>query len=178
MFDKVKSSFYEFKKIKNLSVLSMLLMLKILVSLFQINISFGVKISFGFLIYIIVASFYGFFSGVIFTILAYLLNFVTGVVEVFHIGFLISSIFCILIYSIFLYKLKLLVKRVVIATIINDLVIHFILNNIWLSQIYNTRFSLIFSVRILKNIIMLPIDCVLGTLIVIALQKIVQNVKI
>ena len=175
---KIKSSFNEFKKIRNLSILSMLLVVKILISLFQINLAVGMKISFGFLVYMIVASLYGFFSGIIFVILAYMLNFIIGVVEIFHIGFLISNIFCVLTYSIFLYKLNLKVKRVVIATIINDLVIHFILNNIWLAQIYGSSFSSIFSIRIVKNIIMMPLDCVLAAFVVIALRKIVKNFKI
>ena len=175
MFKILKFSFLEIKNVKNLCILSFLLVLKVLISSFRIVITPGVQISFGFVVYIVVGAFFGFFASFLFGLISYFLSLILGYSIFFHIGFLISSVVSAVIYALFLYKLKLKLKRVVLATIVNDLVVHFFLNIIWLSQIFNGgNFLVAFSQRFLKSVVMLFLNCFISAFIVILLRKITK----
>ena len=175
MFKGLKSSFHEIKSVKNLCALSFLLVLKVLISSFRIVITPGVQISFGFVVYIVVGAFFGFFASFLFCLISYFLSLIFGYSLFFHIGFLVSSVVSATIYALFLYKLKLKVKRVVLATVVNDFIVHFFLNIFWLSQIFNGgNFLVAFSQRFLKSVIMLFLNCFISAFIVILLKKITK----
>ena len=175
MYLRFKESVLELKNVKNLCFLSLLIVLKIVVSSLRIVISPYIQISFGFLIYIVVGCLFGIFCSVILAILSYILSFFVGFSNFFHVGFLVSSIFSAFIYSVFLYKKKFSYKRVVFATIVNDILVHFFLNIIWLSQLfYGGNFVNAFILRVPKNFVMLPIDCVLSFFVLAFVRKLLR----
>lgn len=66
-----------------------------------------------------------------------------------------------LIYGTLLYRRPVSIKRIVIAEFIVKLVINCGLNTLWLSMLYGKGFIALIGPRIIKNIIMLPIDSII-----------------
>lgn len=99
----------------------------------------------------------------------------------FFIGFTISSILSGLIYGLILYKKdgefskKALIVRLIIATTIVTLFINVGLNTIWLMIMYKKAFIVLLSTRILKELIMIPIQIITVFLIEEALKPIVKK---
>ena len=173
MHPKLKESVYELKSIKNLCLLSFLVVVKIFVSSLKVVVVPSIQISFGFLVYIIVGCLFGPFCSFVFAILTYLLSVFIYPSVFFHFGFLISAIVSSLIYAIFLYKRRFSFKRVIFSTIFNDVFVHFFLNIVWLSQLFhNNDFFKAFVFHLPKGVVMLPIDCVLSCFVVVFVKKI------
>ena len=178
MFLKFKKSAFELKNIKNVCLLSLFAVLKIILSSLKIAVAPEIYISFGFLIYIFIGGFFGPFCSVIFAIITYILGFVFVTYIPFHFGFLFSSVVSCFIFSLFLYKQKFSFKRVVLGTIVNDVVVHFFLNILWLSQLFhNGDFLKAFVVRVPKSFIMLFVDCFLAVLVIVFLKKLSKILK-
>jgi ECF transporter S component (folate family) len=96
-----------------------------------------------------------------------LLNFVIKPTGSFFIGFTISGILTGLLYGFLLYKRPVRLLRIFTVTFIKVLLIDQLLNTYWLTIMYGYDYTATFTLRILKNIIMLPVE----TLLLFALIK-------
>ena len=178
LFLKFKKSVLELRNVKNICLLSFFAVLKIIISSFKIAVAPHIYISFGFLVYIFVGGFFGPFCSVVFAIVTHILSFAFVSYTSFHFGFLISSIVSCFIYSLFLYKQEFRVKRGVLGTIVNDFVVHFFLNIIWLSQLFHDGdFFKSFVIRVPKGFIMLFVDCFLAFLAIVFIKKLSKTLK-
>lgn len=79
----------------------------------------------------------------------------------FFFGFTLNAMLSGLIYGTILYRRPISWKRIVIAEFLVKLLINCTLNTLWLSMLYNNAFLVLLPPRIIKNIIMLPIDSVI-----------------
>ena len=79
----------------------------------------------------------------------------------FFFGFTFNAMLSGLIYGTLLYRRPVSIKRIVIAEFIVKLVINCGLNTLWLSVLYGKGFIALIGPRIIKNIIMLPIDSII-----------------
>ncbi|MDE5831008.1 MAG: folate family ECF transporter S component [Clostridia bacterium] len=99
----------------------------------------------------------------------------------FFIGFTISSITMGLIYGLILYKReceftkKGLIVRLIIAIVIETIVVQTILNTLWLVIMYNKAFFVLLSTRIIKEIIMIPIQVITMFVLIQALKPITKK---
>lgn len=76
----------------------------------------------------------------------------------FFLGFTLNEIVLGFLYGMFFYKKKITLKRVILARICVTILINLLMNSLWLSMMYGDTFFAYVSVRLLKNIVMLPID--------------------
>lgn len=76
----------------------------------------------------------------------------------FFFGFTFNAMLAGLIYGYFLYNKPVKLWRVFIPELICKIVINCGLNTLWISMLYGKAFFAILPARIIKNIIMLPID--------------------
>lgn len=79
----------------------------------------------------------------------------------FFFGFTFNAMLSGLIYGSILYRKPVRWKRIILAEFLVKLLINCILNTLWLSMLYGNAFVVLLPPRILKNIIMLPIDSVI-----------------
>lgn len=79
----------------------------------------------------------------------------------FFFGFTFNAMLSGLIYGSILYRKPIRWKRIILAEFLVKLLINCILNTLWLSMLYGNAFVVLLPPRILKNIIMLPIDSVI-----------------
>lgn len=113
----------------------------------------------------------GIFGGVL-DILKYLVK-PTGP---FFAGFTISAIVSGILFGSILYKKPVRLYRIIIAEIIEKTVVNIILNTWWLSILYGKGFMVLLTARIIKNLILLPIDCILLFILLTYMDKIIKKV--
>ena len=181
MFSNFKESFNEMKSVKNLCIISLLMAMRILLKVFSIKITSFLVVGFGFLAYVIVGAMFGPFVAIIFGFLSDILGFyITYSGDApFHWGFTFNSVLSVLIYSLFLYKFKLGLVRCVITQIVHDVIICFILNTYWLSQMYfHNDFLKAFLARLPKELAVLPINCVLTASLVVVFKRVAKGLKL
>ncbi|MCI8621030.1 MAG: folate family ECF transporter S component [Clostridia bacterium] len=99
----------------------------------------------------------------------------------FFIGFTISACLEALIYGLILHKKngeltrKELIIRLIISSLIVLLFVHTLLNTIWLVIMYNKAFWVIFGTRMIKELIMFPIQLITIVAIVEGLKPILKK---
>lgn len=73
-------------------------------------------------------------------------------------GFTFNAMLSGIIYGTILYKKPISITRIVLAEFLIKLFVNCILNTLWLSMLYGQGFFALLPLRVLKNVIMLPID--------------------
>ena len=178
----VRQSFSEFKSVKNLCIMAILMALYMVVRFIgTFEIKDFIRIEFGFLIFLIAGSMFG-------PAFAFLIGFLGDVVCYFmfssgkapyNFGFTISSMVSALIYALFLYKYKLTIMRAILAQIIHDVIISLILNTYFLAPMYfNGDISKCFFLRLPKFLICLPINCALAVSLLILFRNVAKQIKL
>ncbi len=152
-------SLHEFTVTKNLVLCGLMAALAIVLSMVA-SISIGpyVKIGFSGLPNRIVEFLFGPVVGCIFGGALDLLKFMIKPDGPFFFGFTFNVMLAGLIYGCLLYHKPLSIKRIVIAEFLVKLIVNCGLNTLWISMLYGKAFFVLLPMRLLKNVIMLPID--------------------
>ena len=152
-------SLHEFTVTKNLVLCGLMAALAIVLSIVA-SISIGpyVKIGFSGLPNRIVEFLFGPVVGCIFGGALDLLKFMIKPDGPFFFGFTFNAMLAGLIYGYLLYHKPLSIKRIVIAEFLVKLIVNCGLNTLWISMLYGKAFFVLLPMRLLKNVIMLPID--------------------
>lgn len=152
----LKESRYELKKVSSLVGTSLLTALNIVVGSFSIKITPMIKIGFTSVIAGVCGMYYGplatGFAGVIADNLKFML-FPDGP---YFPGFTLNEFVTGMIYGSFFYKKEITLPRVMIARALVTMIVNLGLTSLWLNILYqNPIFT---TARLIKNIIMYPID--------------------
>ncbi|MCR5774673.1 MAG: folate family ECF transporter S component [Lachnospiraceae bacterium] len=151
--------------VRTLTVCAMLLAVAVILGFFKIPISNVAEIRLQFLPVACGGMLFGPVAGAILGGLTDILGFIVKPTGPYFPGFTVSGIVQGVIYGFILYKKSVSVKRIFAAQLIDTIIISLILNPIWLMVLYNQGFKAVFAARIIKVIIMLPINTVLLTVI-------------
>jgi len=148
-------SLHEFTVTKNLVLCGLMAAIAIVLSMVA-SISIGpyVKIGFSGIPNRIVEFLFGPVVGCILD----LLKFMIKPDGPFFFGFTFNVMLAGLIYGCLLYHKPLSIKRIVIAEFLVKLIVNCGLNTLWISMLYGKAFFVLLPMRLLKNVIMLPID--------------------
>lgn len=152
-------SLHEFTVTKNLVLCGLMAAIAIVLSMVA-SISIGpyVKIGFSGIPNRIVEFLFGPVVGCIFGGVLDLLKFMIKPDGPFFFGFTFNVMLAGLIYGCLLYHKPLSIKRIVIAEFLVKLIVNCGLNTLWISMLYGKAFFVLLPMRLLKNVIMLPID--------------------
>ena len=152
-------SLLEFTVTKNLVLCGLMAAIAIVLSMVA-SISIGpyVKIGFSGIPNRIVEFLFGSVVGCIFGGALDLLKFMIKPDGPFFFGFTFNVMLAGLIYGCLLYHKPLSIKRIVIAEFLVKLIVNCGLNTLWISMLYGKAFFVLLPMRLLKNVIMLPID--------------------
>ena len=152
-------SLHEFTATKNLVLCGLMAAIAIVLSMVA-SISIGpyVKIGFSGIPNRIVEFLFGPVVGCIFGGALDLLKFMIKPDGPFFFGFTFNVMLAGLIYGCLLYHKPLSIKRIVIAEFLVKLIVNCGLNTLWISMLYGKAFFVLLPMRLLKNVIMLPID--------------------
>ena len=152
-------SLHEFTVTKNLVLCGLMAAIAIVLSMVA-SISIGpyVKIGFSGIPNRIVEFLFGPVVGCIFGGALDLLKFMIKPDGPFFFGFTFNVMLAGLIYGCLLYHKPLSIKRIVIAEFLVKLIVNCGLNTLWISMLYGKALFVLLPMRLLKNVIMLPID--------------------
>lgn len=152
-------SLHEFTVTKNLVLCGLMAAIAIVLSMVA-SISIGpyVKIGFSGIPNRIVEFLFGPVVGCIFGGALDLLKFMIKPDGPFFFGFTFNVMLAGLIYGCLLYHKPLSINRIVIAEFLVKLIVNCGLNTLWISMLYGKAFFVLLPMRLLKNVIMLPID--------------------
>ena len=173
---KFKHSVDELKSVKNLSLIAVFMAIWLVLNLFVVEVSSFLCISFEFIAVFFVSAMFGPVVGAIFGFFGDLVCYFVHPVGAFFIWYAVSVMIDGVIYGLILYKNKYNVKNVVLAQIARDVITNVILNSIFIWMQFGGDFLHMFLfVRIPKNIIKIPVNCVLMVFLVKVFKNFVKK---
>jgi len=176
--EKFKESLDYFKNLRALTLMSMLIAISVISSMFYINIGTISKMSFGFIINAVM----GFFFGPVAALLsAGVADFIVSIVRplgAYNFWFTASAMVAGLIHGVMLYKKDVTIKRVVITRIMYTVICSIIINTALLHYFYGNPLDVLITTRITKGLVLLPIESTITYLILKKVDKIYKKNKI
>ncbi|KRN13554.1 hypothetical protein IV37_GL000277 [Fructilactobacillus fructivorans] len=160
--------------IKGLTYIAILMAIEIVLNKFQFQTSY-LEIGFGFIAVAFIAWWFGPFWS---TIVAILVDVLTSIINGygFFIGFTFSGIIAALIFSFAFYNQeKVSWLRVIVAVVLITLIVNIGLNTLWISVMAHTSFFYYLPLRLVNNIIMIPIQIII--LYILMNNKTIQHFK-
>lgn len=162
----------ELKKVKNLVLASLLIAVHLLLDLFTIQILPTLHLSFEFLASSTIGMLFGPSIGALCGALGDIINYILNPKGAFFPGFTISAVVVGIIYGLVFYKKKVTILRCIAAVVLTKLIVDIGLNTVWLAVLYNKAFMVLIGARIVKNLIMIPINVFLMYVVLGAVEKI------
>ena len=148
----------ELKKTRSLAVAAMLLALAVVLGFFSVQLTESIRISFTFLANELTGMLFGPVVGMLEGGLSDIINYMIKPTGPFFPGFTISGILGGLIYGVLLYKKPLTLRRIILTNSLVTVFINMLLNTYWLTLLYGKGYMVIFPARIVKELILLPIN--------------------
>ncbi|SHJ48385.1 ECF transporter S component, folate family [Hathewaya proteolytica DSM 3090] len=159
LFQAFKFSALEFKKVSSITGSALLSAINIIVTQFTITIIPKVlKIGFTFIPVGISAFLYGpVMSGLILAFLD-IIKFLIHPTGPFFMGFTLNEFLGGFIMGIFLYKKPVSIWRVFYAKLSVNVIVNILLTPIWLRMMYGNAYAIYSTMRIVKNLAILPLE--------------------
>lgn len=180
---KFQQSGKELGNIFNMTVSAMLLAIRVILGFFTVLITPTIKIGFSFLPVALSGMLYGpVVAGAIGglgDILSYIVNPAGGA---YFPGFTISGIIAGIIYGLFLYQKEVKLIRIILCKLVILVVVDLTLTTMWLCILNDKAFFVLLSARLVKNLILFPIEIAMiygGSILVktVNLPKLASNFK-
>lgn len=154
-------SYHEFQQVRTITTAAMFGAISVVLGYFTIVIGDYIKIGFStisnqFVYYLFGPVVGGAFGGAL-DVLKYLIK-PTGA---FFPGFTFSAMVAGVLYGLFLYKKPISLGRILIAELVVSAVCNMLLGTLWLSMLYGKAFMVLLPMRVVKNLIMWPINSML-----------------
>ncbi|EEI70083.1 folate family ECF transporter S component [Lentilactobacillus hilgardii] len=154
----MKSLSLGFHKLRTLdiAVLSLLLALGLIIDRFTVGTK-SIQIGFGFVIIALASYLYGpVWASAVAALSDIIGTLISG--GVYNPGFTISAIFGAAIYGLFFYNQEITWTKVIVSQLIIAVFVNTVLNTLWLTLMYNTPFIALLPARLLKEIIVTPLQ--------------------
>ena len=155
--------FSNLKKIRVLCAMALLVALYTALYTLQIPLSPQLRITFTFIPLAVCGWLFGGAAALLTGMICDIVGFLFFPTGAYFPGFTLTTMLSGLIYGLFLYKKngKNLLTNIVISKLIVTVFFNMGLNSLWISILYKKAFWVYLSGRIIKNIIMLPIEIVI-----------------
>ncbi|MCX6085903.1 MAG: folate family ECF transporter S component [Caldiserica bacterium] len=170
----MRSSAEELKSVSTVSVAGMLVAIGVVLSFVKIVLSPVLEISFSFLPLAAGGLLYGPVVGGIMGILTDVLGYFIRPNGPFFPGFTLSALISGVLYGLFLYKKPVTLTRAIVVSALVTVFINLGLTSLWLSMMYGKAFVVLLTARIVKNLIVFPIN----TALLMALLKFIERFRI
>ena len=170
----IKSSAKELDSVPTISVTGMLIAISVVLSFFNLVISNVLQVSFSFLPLAAGGMLFGPVVGGIMGVLSDVLGYFVRPNGPFFPGFTLNALISGALYGFFLYRRPVTLKRVIAVSVLITIIVNMLLNPLWLSMMYGNAFIVLFTGRIIKNLVMLPIN----TALLVSILKLVERIKI
>lgn len=156
---------YNRKRTLDITVMAMVLAIRLVMEMLpKINFGLYVQIGFGFIGAAIAGVMLGPWRAALVGILVDILgNFLSGKTGQFFLGYTLTALVGGLIYGYFLYKRPLRWEQIFMTVLLVTIFCNLGLNSIWVHMMTGEAFTVFMSMRILKNMITLPLNTAILT---------------
>ena len=164
-------SFEELKNLRTIVVTALLIAIAAVLGFFSVQLTENLKIGFSFIANELTAMLFGPVVGGIMGGVADIIKYLLKPTGPFFFGFTFNAILGAVIYGVMLYKKPISFKRILASKIVVAIVVNVFLNTYWLSMLYGNAFMAILPPRLIKQIIMVPIQSIMLYAVVEVLAK-------
>lgn len=171
----LKDFIRQIKKVETIVINALLLAINTVLGAYAIMIGEFIRIGFSFVALAMVGMLYGPIFGGIFGALGDIINYFVRPQGAFFPGFTLNGILTGVIYGIFFYRKKITLKKVISAKLIITLFIDLVLSTFWLSILLGQAFMVLLPMRIVKSVIMFPIEVALLYLILTRITQLLPK---
>lgn len=154
-------SLLELKNLKSMVMAAMLLAIAVVLGFFTLQLTEFIKIGFAYIANEFAGMLFGPVVGSLIGALADVLKYMVNPTGPFFPGFTISGFCGGLIYGVVLYKKPLSIKRIIVANTLVTVLVNLLLNTYWLTLLYGNAYMALLPARIVKQLVMLPIEVIL-----------------
>ena len=151
-------SFEEIQKPRTITVCAMFAALAVVLGYFTIALGDYIKIGFSGIPNVLVGCLFGPVAVGCFGGLLDLLKYIVKPTGAFFPGFTLNAILGGMIYGCAYYRKSITLFRVLVTKLVVILICNVLLNTLWLSMLYGQAFAVLLPVRLMKNLIMWPVD--------------------
>ena len=154
----------------------MLLALDLVLNLFaSIQITTSLRLSFSFIAAALMGMLYGpTLAGLACGIVDILQLFIKPTGPYFP-GFTLSAVLTGILFGLFLYKNESSLPRIIISKTLINVLIHLLLNSVWITVLYGYAFWANLPGRVIKNLGMLPVEILILWVVLPAVKKILSS---
>lgn len=170
-FQTFRDSLREFRHVKTLCAVGMLGALAIIINGFTIAVGDFLKIGFSTECNVMTGCLFGPAAGMLFGAAMDLLKYFIHPTGPYFWGWTFDAALAGLIFGFGLYKKKITFWRVFTVRLINSLIINVFLGTYWLDVMYGKGFLALLPTRLVKNIVLVPIETMIFLIIYNALSK-------
>lgn len=153
-----KSAFDELKNVKSITGAALLAALSPVLGMLTIVVNQFLQIGFTSLTHAMTGFLYGPVLAAVTGGVADIIKYMIRPTGKFFPGFTINEILTGFIYGAVFYKKQVTVKRVIVARLLIVVGINLVLTPIWLSIMYGNAYKFMVPARLIKNLVMFPID--------------------
>lgn len=154
-------SYQELKQVRTITICSMFAALAVVLGYFTIQAGDYIKIGFSGIPNRMVDYLFGPVVGGCFGGMLDILKYIIKPTGGFFPGFTLNAILAGVIYGSFFYKRPFTLWRILAVKLLAVLICNVFLNTLWLSMLYGKAFLVLLPARLLKNLIMWPIDSII-----------------
>jgi len=165
-------SYKELKSVRTITTMAMLAAVAVILGMFSIELGQFIRIGFSSIPNGIAAYLFGPVVGGIFAGTLDVLKFMIKPTGAFFLPLTLVTILAGILYGCMYYKKPITIGRVLVTKFIVMLICNVILNTLCLSVLYGEGFLVLVGPRVIKNLIMWPIDSVIFFAITKALDRI------
>lgn len=170
------NSFKELFVTKNIVLCGLLAALAVVLGMVaSIDIGPYIRIGFSGLPNRVVECLFGPVVGSIFGGMLDVLKYIVKPSGPFFFGFTFNAMVAGVIYGSILYRKPVTIKRILVSEFLVKLIVNCLLNTLWISMLYGKGFFALLPLRVLKNVIMLPIDSCILYFVLTYMKKIVHR---
>ena len=169
MLKKIKNSALEFKSVRSLVIIAMLLAVHTVLSILgSVRVSDSLKISTGFVATAIMAVSYGPVVGLIFGAAGDIIQWMINPTGPLALGLTLNAALAAMVYGFTLYKKLpkkaidiLYMLRIIVCVSLINILINAVLGTFWLADLYGWDYKVYFWPRLIKNLIQIPINSII-----------------
>lgn len=177
-FVMLKKNIHTLTKTKVIVGVALFCALEIVLNMFNIYLSPSLRITFGFLATAASCYFYGPYPNMAAGVIMDFIGYVLHPQGAYFPGYALNAVILAFIFGSFFYEQPVQLWRIIIARALVVLINYFILNSLWLSIMYGDSFWVLMSARVVKNLIMFPIDAAMLYLLLNICQRIKPQLKL
>lgn len=171
----VAKSFKEFASLRTVIMCGLLAAIAVILGyMTTINIGPYIKIGFSGIPNRVVDFLFGPVVGGVFGGVLDILKFIIKPNGTFFPGFTFDAMLGGVIYGAFLYRKKVKLWRVALACLLVKLIVNCGFNTLWISMLYGKGFLVLLPARLLKNLIMWPVDTAIFMVTLTAVERTVK----